>query len=135
MVAAAQHVSAGFGGEAVPLISQEPVWFVVKVDSNLYAEFRLYHKDAGRQHWQGIASGKGSMSVRIDQAVADLHLDTLGWIILCSPLNEGTWPVYVQLFQGTDATGFKPITRIAQYNASVGASNALHPIDDTISIR
>jgi hypothetical protein len=135
MVAVPQQVSGKFGGATVALVSNDPVWFVVKVDSNLASEFRLFHRDAGSQQWHVIASGKSSMSIRVDQAVADLRLDTLGWIILCSPLNAGTFPVFVQLFQGNQGTGFTPITRVAQYDVTVGSTNAFQPIDDTVTLK
>lgn len=134
MSAVPQASSGPFNGAQVPLISDDPLWFVVKVDSNLFAEFTLYHRDAGANQWNNIAWGRGSMSVRVDQAIQSLRLDSLGWIILCSPLNAGTFPVFVQLFQGTEATGFMPVTRIAQYDVTVGASSALQPINDTIKL-
>lgn len=135
MAAVPPQVGGKFGGATAALVSGDPVWFVVKVDSNLAVEFRLFHRDVSSQQWNVIATGRSSMSIRVDQAVADLRLDTLGWIILCSPLNAGTFPVFVQLFQGNQGTGFTPITRVAQYNVTVGSSNAFQPIDDTVSLK
>jgi hypothetical protein len=134
MAAVPQTNAGAFAGAQIALVSNDPLWFVLKVDSNLFAEFTLYHQDAGSNRWNDIAWGRGSMSVRVDQAVQSLRLDALGWIILCSPLNAGTFPVYVQLFQGTEATGFVPVSRIAQYDVTVGPSNALQPVNDTIKL-
>jgi len=135
MSAVPQTIDGRFDGTQVPLISQDPLWFVIRVNSNLRAQFILFHRDVNAQEWKEIASGKGSGSQRVDQAIGDLRLDSIGWIVVCTPLNAGTFPVHVQLFQGTEATGFTPITRIAQYNVTLGAANALQTINDTIRLR
>lgn len=134
MSAVLQMVGGHFNGGQAQLVSQDPLWFVIRVNSNLRAQFILFHRDVNAQDWKEIASGKGSGSQRVDQAIGDLRLDSIGWIVVCTPLNAGTFPVHVQLFQGTETTGFTPITRVAQYDVTLGATNALQTINDTVKL-
>ena len=134
MAAVLQTVGGPFNGEPVPLVAQDSLWFVIRVNSNLRAQYILFHRDANSPEWKEIASGKGSGSQRVDQAIGNLRLDSLGWIVVCAPLNSGTFPVHVQLFQGSETTGFMPISRIAQYDVTQGAGSALQPIKDTVKL-
>lgn len=128
------EVGGRFDGQQFALKSQSQVWVVVRLDSNIAGEFKLFHRDANAAHWNELASGRGSMSIRIDQAASTLRFDSLRWLILCAPLKSGTFPVFVQLFQGSQLDGFTELTRIARYDVTVGAGHELELVNDFLTI-
>jgi hypothetical protein len=123
-----------FNGERVALMSIDPVWFVVRVTEGLNAGIRLVHLDPPSQLWAPLAQGIGSMAVHIDHAVESLHGDSIGWIIQCESNSAVNLPVFVQLFQGTDAAGFRPITRVVRYDVGLTAGES-RMINDAVQIQ
>ena len=134
MSTAAPIITGPLGGAQAALVSSLPLWFALRADSNLFLQFTLFHRDVTSQQWTEFARGRGSMSVRVEQPTDSLRADSIGWIVLCSPLNAGTFPVHVQLFQGTDASGFAPITPVVKYNVNVGAGHVFEPINDFVRL-
>ena len=97
------------------------VFFTWAADDNLQVAFKLIHVDGGTETL--IASGTKPCAVHVDFGLNGVAGDHLKWRILCLPLNAGTWPVYVQFFQGTQEAGYNPITDTAEYNVTVGPGN------------
>ena len=128
------NIAPVFNGEQIALVSADPVWFAVRVSQGINAAIRLVHKDPPSEEWAPLANGIGSMAVHIDHAIDSLHGDSIGWLIQCQCNSAVNVPVFAQLFQGTDATGFRPITRIARYDVILTAGQA-RIISDAIQIQ
>lgn len=105
-------------GAKVKLESGDVYWSFA-VDDNLDPAFKLMHQEEGSNDKILIAKGTKPSAVRVDFGVNGLEGDKLHWRILCLPFNAGTFPVYVQLFQGSDGN-YDPISDVIQYDVTVG---------------
>lgn len=113
-------------GISVPIsVGGGEVYWTWTADSNLRVAFSLKHTDSITGFVTIIQQGQSPSAVHVDFGVNDLRGDTLAWDFLCKPLNAGTWPVYVQFFQGTQATGYQPISAVIQYDVKVPPAVAI----------
>jgi hypothetical protein len=95
------------------------VYWSWAIDDNIDPAFKLFHREAGSADEVEIASGVKPCAVHVDFGVDGLQGDALLWRILCLTLNAGTWPLYVQLFQGSPGA-YTPISDVIQYDVTVG---------------
>jgi hypothetical protein len=95
------------------------VYWTYAVDSHIDPAFRVKHTDSISGDTTPIAQGTKPGAVHVDFGVADLVGDTLAWRIFCLPFAKGKWPVYVQFFQGTQATGYNPISDVIEYEVDL----------------
>ena len=101
------------------------VYWTWSADDNLDVAFKLFHHDAASTGKTTVAQGVKPSAVHVDFGLNGVAGDKLSWRILCMPLNAGTWPVYVQLFQGTEESGYRPISEVIQYDVVVGPPGAV----------
>jgi hypothetical protein len=108
------------------------VYWSWNVDDNIDPAFKLTHRDKSSGTTSLIGSGVKPSSVHVDFGVDGLDGDQLRWKILCLPLNAGTFPVVVQLFQGSEASGFTKLTPVIRYDVTVGGNSPESTINDWI---
>lgn len=92
------------------------VYWTWSADDNMKVAFRLYHTEPNEEEGKPIATGTKPSAQRIDFGLNGLDADTLAWEFKCSRLNEGTFPLWVQFWQGTQASGYKPISKVIEYD-------------------
>ncbi len=98
------------------------VYWTYAVDDHIDPAFNLRHTESATGQITTIAQGTKPGAIQIDFGVNGLTGDKLRWKILCLPLGTGRWPIYVQFFQGTQATEYLPISGVIEYTVDLSTA-------------
>jgi len=127
-------VPAIFNGEAVVLMSADPIWFAMRVADGLNAGLVLVHKDPPVEDWTRLDERVGNTLLQVNLPVQTLHGDSIGWVVQCHSVPATNLPVFVQLCQGTDVDNLRPLTRVVRYDVALAANEA-RLIADAVQIQ
>jgi len=127
-------VPAIFNGEAVVLMSADPIWFAMRVADGLNAGLVLVHKDPPSEDWARLDERVGNTLLQVNLPVQTLHGDSIGWVVQCHSVPATNLPVFVQLCQGTDVDNLRPLTRVVRYDVALAANEA-RLIADAVQIQ
>jgi hypothetical protein len=109
------------------------IYWSWSADDNIAVAYKLFRAESGESTEEQIASGTRPAAVHVDFGTNGLDGDRLRWKFLCKPLSTGTFPVYVQFFQGTEAAGYSPVSDVYQYDVKVGPGAKI--VEDFIVLR
>ena len=95
------------------------VFWTCSADPRLDISFKVFHTGDGKA--AQIAYGTRPSAVQVDFRVAEIDGHLLWWEFQCRAAGRsaGTWPVFVQFFQGTMEKGYQAISRVIRYDVTV----------------
>ena len=105
------------------------VFWTCSADPRLDISFKVFHTGDGKA--AQIAYGTRPSAVQVDFGHDSIDGHLLWWEFTCRAAggHAGSWPVFVQFFQGTREKGYEAVSRVIRYDVSVAPNRPAGAMD------